>query len=401
MSQEATKQYLANARPRYQKANRKVKWRILTEFCLISGYHRKHAIRLMNGKSQLRSQRSGPKPKYSLDLIRPLKDLWFKMGQPCSKRMKRAIPGWLPHYRRRHPELSDLQAALLLAMSRSTIDRLLKAVRTKRGISATRAPTGQWYKSVIPIQAKDWNVKSPGHLQGDTVAHCGDRLEGAFANTLTITDIHTSWTENRATWCKGASSIVEALKEIEKGLPFDIESIKFDSGSEFMNYAVISHLRSEGAGIRSKKVEVVRSRPYKKDDNCYVEEKNLTHVRQLIGYDRIDVSECVEILNRIYRDHWNPLQNYFLPAMKLIRKVRVGSRLQKTYDEPKTPYERVLEASKHCSQEKKESSEKRNAELRSKYEVLDPFVLQEGLERELKILFETLRKKRSALKFVA
>jgi len=307
--------------------------------------------------------------------------------------MKKAIPGWLPHYQKRYPELTARQVELLLEMSSSTIDRLLKPVRTKRGISATRAPSGQWYKSVIPIQAKDWNVTTAGHLQGDTVAHCGDRLEGAFVNTLTVTDIHTSWTENRATWCKGASAIVEALKDIEKSLPFQVNSIKFDSGSEFMNYAVISHLRSEGTGIRANKIEVLRSRPYKKDDNCYVEEKNLTHVRQLIGYDRIDAMECVEIMNRLYREYWNRLQNFFMPAMKLVRKVRIGSRLKKTYDEPKTPYERVLETLTNDDQKR--------VALQVQYEALDPFVLQESLERELKLLFETLRKKRSSLKHAA
>jgi hypothetical protein len=347
----------------------------------------------MNGKAQIRSRRSGPRPKYGLELTRPLKELWIKMGQPCSKRMRKAIPGWLPHYRRRHPELSDVHAGLLLEISSSTIDRLLKQVRAKRGISATRAPSGQWYKSVIPIQAKDWNVTSPGQLQGDTVAHCGDRLEGAFANTLTATDIHTSWTENRATWCKGAAAIVEALKDIEKSLPFSIISMKFDSGSEFMNFTVVSHLRAEGAGVRSKKIEILRSRPYKKDDNCYVEEKNLTHVRQLIGYDRIDAIECVEILNRLYRQYWNPLQNFFLPAMKLVRKIRIGSRLKKTYDEPQTPYDRVMESGA--------LTEEKKSELKARYVSLDPFALQEGLERELKLLFETLRKKRNLLKISA
>jgi len=393
MSQEATRQYLTQARPRYQKAKRFEKWRMLTEFCLISGYCRKHAIRLMNGKAGLRSRRSGPKAKYGPDLIRPLKELWFRMGQPCSKRLKKAIPGWLPFYRKRNAQLSDLQAGLLAQMSPATIDRLLKAVRAKRGLSATRSPSGQWYKSVIPIQAHDWNVKAPGHFQGDTVAHCGNALEGAFANTLTITDIHTSWTENRATWCKGSSVIIEALKCIEKDLPFMVISMKFDSGSEFMNYGVVAHLRSEGAGIRAKKIEILRSRPYQKNDNCYVEEKNLTHVRQLIGYDRIDDLSCVEILNRIYREYWNPLQNFFLPAMKLERKTRIGSRIKKTYDQPRTPYERVME-SDALTEEKK-------TELRGRFERLDPFTLQEGLEKELKLLFETLKKSRRTLKIAA
>ena len=193
MSQEATRQYLAQARPRYQKAKRFEKWRILTEFCLISGYSRKHAIRLMNGKAGLRSRRSGPKPKYGPDLIRPLKELWFRMGQPCSKRLKQAIPGWLPFYRKRFPLLTEVQAQLLLEISPATIDRLLKAVRAKRGLSATRTPSGQWYKSVIPIQAHDWNVKAPGHFQGDTVAHCGDRYERVMETAALTEEKKVEW----------------------------------------------------------------------------------------------------------------------------------------------------------------------------------------------------------------
>jgi hypothetical protein len=384
MSQEATREYLAKARPRYQKADRQEKGRILTEFCLITGVCRTHAMRLMNGKAGLRTQRSGPKPKYGPELIGPLKALWLRMGQPCSKRLRVAIPVWLPHYRKRHPDLTEAQAKLLLEVSSSTIDRLLKPVRAKHGISATQAPSGQWYKSVIPVQAKDWNITEPGSLQGDTVAHCGDRLEGSFANTLTLTDIHTSWTETRACWTKGSSAIIEALKDIEKTLPFAIASIKFDSGSEFMNYGVISHLRSESTSIRPRRIEVLRSRPYKKDDNCYVEQKNLTHVRQLIGYDRIDVPECVAIMNRLYKQYWNPLQNFFLPAMKLVRKQRIGSRLKKTYDQPRTPYERALESPTLTDAAK--------VALREQYERLDPFELQEGVERELKLLFQALRK---------
>ena len=391
MSQEALREYLSRVRPRYQKASRFEKSRILVEFCLSFGYSRKHAIRLMSGRAGVPGRRPGPKPRYEPELICPLRALWLATGQLCSKRLKAALPVWLPHYRRRHPELSDEQNGLLLTMSPATMDRLLKAVRAKRGISATRAPTGQWYKSIIPIQAKDWNVTAPGYMQGDTVAHCGTSLEGAFANTLTVTDVHTAWTENRATWCKGSVAIIAALGDIEKSLPFLLETIKFDSGSEFMNYGVINFLGQ--TATRARPVRVIRSRPYKKDDNCYVEQKNLTHVRQLIGYDRIDVAECVEILNEIYRECWNPLANFFLPALKLVRKTRIGARLKKEYDKPRTPYRRLLE----CP----ELEEAKKAALRARYETLDPFVLQEQLEQKLKLLHQTLRRKTGTLNLAA
>jgi hypothetical protein len=214
---------------------------------------------------------------------------------------------------------------------------------------------------------------------------------GAFANTLTLTDVYSSWTENRATWGKGSTAVIEALEDIETALPFAIHTLKFDSGSEFMNYAMITSTRQ--TVTRPHPIRVVRSRPYKKDDNCYVEQENLTHMRELIGYDRIDVAECASALNEIYRDYWNPLANFFLPALKLLRKTRIGSHLKKEYDAPRTPYERVLE----CP----DLSEQAKAILRARYERLDPFTLREALDRKLKLLFETLRRKSGSVRRAA
>jgi hypothetical protein len=392
MSNEVKKAYLSSFQSRYQKASKSEKSRLLTDFCTLMEYcSRKHASRVLSGALPGRAKRPGAQPKYTVDLIKPLKALWIGMERMCSKRMVAAMPDWLPHYKKRHPELTPEQEAKLLKISAATIDRLLRPVRAKKGLSSTQAPAGTWYRSVIPIQPKDWNVTKPGHMQGDTVAHCGDSLHGAFANTLTLTDIHSEWTENRATWTKGSSGIIEAIRELEKSLPFTIYSMKFDSGSEFMNYGVINYLSQ--TTVRAKPIQIVRSRPYKKDDNCYVEQKNLTHVRNLIGYDRIDVPECVEILNEIYRDYWNPLQNFFFPAIKLQRKTRIGSKLKKEYDDPRSPYQRLL----GCA----DISDEAKRRLRERHESLDPFELQEGLQKKLKLLFETLRKQRSLLRNAA
>lgn len=386
MSNEVKRTYLKQIRPRYREASRRQKGVILAEFCAVCGYSRKHAIRLLNGQAGLRQKPPGPRRRYGLELTGPLKRLWLAMGQPCSRRLKAGLPGWLPHYRRRHPELPDTDAALLVEMSPATLDRLLSPVRAKRGACAT-VPAAHWYRSVIPIQPKDWNVTRPGYLQGDTVAHCGEVLEGLFANTLTLTDIHTSWTENRATWGKASGPIIEALADIEKSLPFSLETIKFDSGSEFMNYGVINFLKQ--TATRPRPIHLVRSRPYKKDDNCYVEQKNYTHVRALVGYDRIDVRECVPILNALYRECWNPLANFFLPSIKLVRKTRIGARLKKEYDQPRTPYQRLLE----CA----DIPEGSKAGLRERYTSLDPFRLQEELQKRLKDLFQTLRRRTKKL----
>lgn len=211
-----------------------------------------------------------------------------------------------------------------------------------------------------------------------------------------MTDIHTHWTEMRATWTKNHQGIIRALECIEKTLPFALETVKFDSGSEFMNYEVISFVRSTAISTRRNKIQVFRSRPYRKNDNCYVEQKNLTHVRQFIGYDRIDSAAATRILNEIYRDLWCPFLNFFMPTFKLIRKERIGSRIRKQHEKPKTPYQRILESS--------EVSEDHKNQLRAKYEVLDPFDLKAKIEEKLQLFFKTLRddqRQSEALKLAA
>jgi hypothetical protein len=263
---------------------------------------------------------------------------------------------------------------------------MLTIIRRQTGLSSTRPPKSFWYRSVVPIKPKDWDVKDPGHFQCDTVAHCGTSLEGAFMNTITLTDIHTGWTENFAVHTKSAARVREGLIEMENRLFFAIKSIKFDSGSEFMNFGVISYLRDGYyRGHRETPVEIYRSRPYQKNDNCYVEQKNFTHVRELFGYDRIEDRTLVRLMNDIYQNYFNPLQNFFLPTMKILSKVRVGGRIIKKYDIPKTPLQRLIDSTEG-------ESEKIKA-LKLRYSELDPIDLQTGLESKLKEFFSLLAQK--------
>lgn len=388
MSNEDKSVYITRQRERYQEfCTRKGKGLLITEVVAYLKISRDHAIRLLNHVKGMRPARSGPVLRYTEDLIPIIKKLYFLMRQPCSKRMRTAIPRWLDSYERHYHSILPAQREKLLAISSSTIDRMLHKIRIERGLSATRAPRGSWYKSVIPIKPKDWDVVSPGHFQCDTVAHCGTSLEGAFGNTITLTDIHTGWTENFAIFTKSAARVREGLDEMEKRLYFTIESIKFDSGSEFMNYGVISFLGS--TDVRKKPIKIYRSRPYRKNDNCYVEQKNFTHVRELFEYDRIDDRSIIPLMNEIYANYWNDLQNFFMPSMKLLRKTRIGARIKKEYDTPKTPYQRLLESSD-------KESEKIIA-LQEKYHSLDPIDLQLGLEKKLKEYFDLLRQNRLSL----
>ena len=383
MSQELKREYLMRIRERYLKSPRVRKSMILDEFITVCGFSRKYAIRILNGDFDPSNRKCrGRVTKYSGEVVYHLVRLWNAMGRPCSIRFKAALPEWIGFdpdpILRENASLNEL----VLGVSRSHLDRLLRPYRTssEKGLSATRQGLKS-FRNRIPIEPKDWNVTAPGHVQSDTVAHCGDSLQGGFANTLTVTDIHTTWTETRGIWGKGAIRVIEAMGEIENALPFKIINFKSDSGSEFMNMDLHNYFTLRSAN----QVKMTRSRPYKKDDNCYVEQKNFTHVREIFGYDRIAQSDLVPLMNEIYSEFWCPLQNYFIPSMKILRKTRIGARIKKEYDQPRTPFQRLME----CS----EITEERKEEIRKVKAGLNPFQLQNGLEKKLKAFQELIRQR--------
>lgn len=383
MSQELKREYLKAIRERYQKSSRVRKSVILEEFVTVCGYSRKYAIRILNGDvDPLETKHRGRVVKYSGEVIYHLVRLWNAMGRPCSIRFKAALPEWIEFDPDSILRENIQLRGLVLGVSRAHLDRLLRPYRTssERGIGATH-PGLKSFRNRIPIEPKDWNVTAPGHVQSDTVAHCGDSLHGGFANTLTVTDIHTTWTETRGIWGKGAIRVIEAMRQIEKALPFGITNFKSDSGSEFMNYDLQNYFLDRGENA----VRMTRSRPYKKDDNCYVEQKNFTHVREIFGYERIAQSDLVPLMNEIYAEYWCPLQNFFIPSMKILRKTRIGARIKKEYDAPRTPFQRLME----CP----EITEERKEEIKRVRAGLNPFKLQEGLDRKLKAFQELLRQR--------
>jgi hypothetical protein len=223
-------------------------------------------------------------------------------------------------------------------------------------------------------------ITKPGFIEADTVAHCGDSLAGFFINSVTMTDIFSGWTENRATWTKGQTPVLEAIRAIEKSLPFSMNGFACDNGSEFLNYELLKYFRMN----RERPVEFTRRRPYKKNDNAHVEQKNWTHVRQLFGYDRLEERGLVELMNEIYESYANPMANFFIPCVRLEEKTRIGGRIQKRYGAPKTPYQRLLE----CADMPEEAKE----QLRQKYESLNPFELRQGLQAKLQEFWQTYRR---------
>ena len=383
MSIEARREYLKAIWERYRKAKRREKTGILNEYVQVAGLNRKYAIwRLSQPLERFEGRgRAGAPRRYDRAALKPfIRELWLAMEQIGAKRMKAALPIWLPFYRDADESFTKEHCEALLRMSASTLERILHEIRQAmrpRGFGGTRK-SAYLLKHRIPIQTKDFNITGPGHLEGDTVHHCGGSMLGEYVHTVTHTDIHTSWTELRAAPNRGALAVVEATRDMEQSLPFSVLSADYDNGSEFINAEMESYWTR-----REIPVSFVRSRAYRKNDQCYVEQKNFTHVRELFGYDRIVGRDLAARMSRIYRDLWCPLHNFFLPTQKLLSKTRVGARYVKRYDIPRTPYQRLLE----CADL---SSEKKTA-LTLKYQDLNPFELRLELEMELKDFFSLLK----------
>jgi hypothetical protein len=359
---------------RYHQAKRKEKTHILDEFCKVYGCHRKHAIRLLKGPppSKQRPRRHLRKPLYGSRLISILQAVWKASGYLWSKRLKAALPLWLPWIRHRFQTSPQLERQLL-SISPAQIDRRLKPVkhRLRRRIYGRTKP-GTLLKHHIPIKTDAWDVRVPGFTEVDLVSHSGDCAEGDFAYTLDVTDIHTGWVERRAVLGKGQHAVLAAIQQIQEALPFKLLGIDCDNGSEFIN----AHLYRYCQG---RAIQLTRGRPYKKDDNAHIEQKNWTHVRKLLGYVRYDTQEAVETMNDLYRNELRSFQNFFQPSVKLVKKVRIGSRLKRVYDAPQTPLERVLKSN--------ESDPAQLAQLKKLQSQLDPFELSSAIDQKLEIIY--------------
>ena len=378
MSQKSKKEYLQAIHKRYKNSTKKQKQTILNEFCINTDYHRKHAIRLLGNFIRFikpKPKKRGKPSVYDNDAFKtPLKRIWIGANLPCSIRLKPILPLWLPSYAEEYGLLDYKIIKLLKKISASTIDRILKPARikyTKRGIATTKP--GTLLRKQIPIKTNQWDETKPGFLEADTVAHCGESMAGMFAFTLDLVDIATGWTEQRAVWGKGETNVVEQIKNIDAYLPFPILGFDCDNGGEFINHHLFKH-------FANKKIQFTRSRPYQKQDNAHIEQKNWTHVRQWLGYDRLDNPKVIRLMNALYTSEWRLYHNFFCPSVKLISKKLVAAKTIKRYDKPKTPYQRVLESKYIDSKTKKE--------LKELFNTLNAFKLRKAMEIKLKKTFK-------------
>lgn len=378
MVSQSKKEYLAKIKDRYRHAGRNHKTRILDEYCEVCGHHRKHAIRLLKQDARTRMKKPGRPSPYGPEVIQILEDIWLNADRPCSSRLVGMLPLWLPFYKKRHNDLEASIAKKVLEIKPRTLDRILRSVKKKhggRGMSGTRH--GTYLKSNIPIKISHNDVTEPGYMQADTVAHCGGSLEGDFAWSLTFTDVLTGWTENGAVWNKAQYGVHQMLKDMEERMPFSIKGFHTDNGGEFINHHLHSYYRD-----RETPVTMTRGRSGHGNDNPHVEQKNYTHVRLLLGYQRIEDPELIKAINQLY-EAFNLMNNFFCATRKLILKERRGSKYYKKYDKPATPCDRLL-ASKHINELQK-------THLTEKKINLDPYKLRMLIDTKQKEILDQLR----------
>jgi len=336
MSKTATKEYTVRMRQRYKAMRTKrAKGMVLDEFCETTELERKHAIKVLRSQAEpLRP--AGRKAVYTGAVVEVLKRIWLLFDQPCSKLLHPVLPSYAASYEKHAGALDGEAKALVLQMSASTIDRLLRPYRVRTSLWRGHGGPIAKMKRQVPVRSERWDGRGPGWFEADTVAHCGGSMEGSFAHTLTLTDTDSQWTELRSVWNRGGHATMVRMQEIEQALPFAVKGVNTDNGPEFLNGHLIRHFKQ-----RDVIVPQTRSRAYQKNDNARVEQKNGSHVRALLGYERFDDPDCMEDLNEILMLHSN-WTNLFRPCMKLVSKVKEGHRYKKKYDRPMTPAQRIL-----------------------------------------------------------
>jgi hypothetical protein len=362
---------------RYQKASKKQKGIILNEFIALSDYDRCYASYLLKNHGKkvwlnnkvivigdiAKKHNRQRRRTYGEDVLKPLKRIWVIMDCICGKRLQPLLKEMLVILQK-HKEIRVTREIKkkLLHISAATIDRLLKPERKKyelKGRSLTKP--GTLLKHQIPIRTfSEWDEQKPGFVEIDLVGHDGGGLKGDFIQTLNVTDVHTGWTDMQAVKNKAQIWVFEALEDIRERLPFDLLGIDSDNGGEFINTHLFQFCQQQH-------ITFTRSRSYRKNDNCFIEQKNYTTVRRFVGYARYVTDAAQALLNELYR-YLRLYVNFFQPAMKLIQKTRIGSRVRKKYDVPQTPYQRVL-ASLSIPESKKEV-------LRQRYGQLNPAMLR-------------------------
>ena len=400
MSMKSRKELTATVARRYRGSTRSQKSQMLDEFCLSTGFTRSYAATLLRGHA-MRGNRphahngvrkgkraAGGRPAiYDKRVERAVRVLWRKFGYLCGKRLAPLIRASIEVIANdAFLSLSEQTCAALRQINPATIDRMLKPERARmslRGTGYTKARGGLW--DMIPVRTfGEWQQVDPGHVQTATVGHDGGFGSADCAFSLCLTDVCLGWTERRALKNRAARWVIEALDQIIENMPFTLLHLHPDNGSEFINHNLKRYCDEH-------RIALTRSRPERKNDNCYVEQKNFDTIRKLVGYARYSSDEALQALNELYFVD-GLLHNYFLPSQKLISKTRTGSRVQKRYDAPRSPAERLLE-----DPPIPESVKRQVYEMRSKMHPLELAEQVRGLQNKvLELSDQFFRSRREA-----
>jgi hypothetical protein len=325
-------------RRRYGAATGAEKRKILDEFIAVTGYHEKSAIRALNAEPAIKRRQTRSRPSLYDEAARAaLIVLWEASDRVCGKRLRALLPVLLPALERNgHLHLAEPMRQKILAMSASTIDRLLRVPRSATRLRKLRRAMPAARRRVPVRTFTDWNEPPPGSMEMDLVAHCGEANRGSYVNSLVLTDIASGWTEAAPLVVRESGLVVETLDRIRQGLPFALRALDVDNGSEFVNETLIQYCLSHG-------IELTRSRPWRKNDQAWIEQKNGAVVRKLLGYRRFQGIAAAQAITRLYGAS-RLFVNFFQPSFKLAEKHRQGAQVTKRYHPPQTPCERLLQA---------------------------------------------------------
>ena len=383
MNIEAKKQYMSTLRERYFKGTKKEKGLILDEYCRNTGQERKYVSKKFNYKVKIKKKEECKKRACFYDgrVIAVLAKIWEIFDYPCGQRLEEILAVETENLRAlKEIVCSDEVSDKLKKMKSATIDRRLDHEKEVLRLKEKYRKKSSFLLSTIPVKTSaDFDRNIVGNEQVDFVESCGASASGEYVNNLSICDIFSSWWEGEAVMGKSRQRALEALDHCRKRAPFAWIEFHPDNGTNLLNFAVYAYAEEEG-------LRFSRSRPYHKNDNCFIEQKNSTHIRQVIGYLRYDTPEELNCLNDLYRNELRLYKNFFQPVIKLKSKERIGGRIKRKYSRAKTPYRRLIESDQISGEEKEK--------LTAIYQSLNPADLKRKIDQKLNNLYKTYQKKK-------
>lgn len=388
MDKMVTKELIKEGRRKYAKlVGKKERGIFLDRFCETTSLTRKYAQKVLSGKREGtgkgRRKNKGRPRKYSDEDVQIIREIWLRSNQYCAARLKGALQIWLPSYRHHGIELSEEQQERLLGISVSQIERFISKFRIKcpRKQDWRRGRSVSAIKSQIEVRAERWNVQDPGWLEADCVALCGGNMGGEFIWILTVTDVWSGWTEVRPMWNRSARKVIDHYGDMEKCTPFSWKGIDTDNGGEFISWETLEWRSLKSA--MGHKLHLTRSRPYSKNDQAYVEEKNHTLCREFFGYERYGYQQIMSMMQELC-EFWSLFNNLYRPTMKQISREREGSKVKRKHEKmPLSPAQRIMahpSTPPHIVQAIKKTMEANN-----------PFEMAELAEKSLRKIWKVIR----------